>query len=369
MTCTACPLHEKAGVQFLNGEGPSPCDVLLVSDYPSPTDVREETIMSDEPGSLLRAAIKECGDLSFRITYVVRCPLHGDKPGLKEKQTCVAEHLLPEIEASKPSLIVAMGATALHALTGERGVLSLAGKTLTSPHTTIPVLAIAHPSYVVREDSYMQRWLRHVWAIPAMVRKGNLGNYRLLTERSEVRKALNEWATSDAAFDYETTGLNPRAGKVISVAVTGACHEAVVFDPNKFAFEWKSFLRAKGRRIVHNLSFEFAWTAVHFGIELKDVWDTKIFAMLQDENHPTGLKPLALELTDIGNYAHGVSEEIGNEAWAKKTIEEVWRYNAADADATFRIYRIQRDLLSDAGTRQVGGANAVHGDACASAVV
>lgn len=348
MTCTLCPLHENAETVFLTGEGPSPCDVLFVSDHPSAEDDADGTVLSGDEGSLLRAAVRDWTDIAVHYTHVVRCHPGHAKPSVVERKTCTAAHLAPEIERLSPRLVVAMGATAFHTLTGQTGVLKHAGKTFTSEWTTVPVLALAHPSYVIRDDGYMQRWLQHVWSIPAMIRAGNTGDYRLLTDRVDVRRTLAAWALKECAFDYETTGLNPRAGKVISVAVSPEAGQAVAFDPNKCAMEWKSFLRAKGRRIVHNLSFEYGWTLVHFGMHLSDVWDTKLFAMLQDENAASNLKSLALEMTDIGNYAHGIAEEIGGDAWAKKTLEEVWRYNAADADATRRIYGRQIDLLSNA---------------------
>lgn len=145
------------------------------------------------------------------------------------------------------------------------------------------------------------------------------------------------------SFDYETRGLSPWRGIPISVALSRNPGEAVCFDPMRVKLHWRKWLTSEAPKIAHNLYFETIWSMVHFGVEPKNAHDTKLFAQLQDENAETHLKTIALHTTDLGNYAHGVG--VGREDWASKTAADVWKYNCADADATLRVYRQQRDLF------------------------
>ena len=86
------------------------------------------------------------------ITNIVKCrPPNNRIPTPTEAHTC-HPYLLKQIEIIKPKLIVTLGATAYHYLTGEETSISKIRGTLhrQNGYTLIPTY---HPSYLLRNPS------------------------------------------------------------------------------------------------------------------------------------------------------------------------------------------------------------------------
>ena len=345
MTCTACPLHLSARTVCLRDKAPSRADVLIVLDNPSEEDDRLATALQGPAAEILRGVVAGWSRLTWTVTYLVKCRTPGGRPAsVKERRTCATEWLTKDIEAVAPQLIIAMGEAAVHTLTGETGIIKRAGKTAVSTLTNVPVMVCPSPAYVLRNPGYTNAFTAVLWRVPSLLRPIGRVDYGILKGTAEVQRYLKS-SSGPWAFDYETTDLSPFRGKVISVAVSGRPGEARCFDPNTVPIVWRTWLRSPVEKIVHNLYFESIWSRRHFGTEPVNTWDTQLFAKLQDENASSHLKDLALELTDLGNYAHGVDAAGFGEQG--KSLEDVWRYNCGDADATRRIHGIQKGLLAD----------------------
>jgi len=345
MTCTACPLHLSARTVCLHAKAPSRADVLVVLDNPSEEEDRQATALLGPSADILTTALAGWSKITWAVTHLVKCRTPGGRPAsVKERQTCADEHLAKDIETVAPQLIIAMGDAAFHTLAGRTGIIKWAGKTFVSPRTEVPVMACPSPGYVLRNPGYMNAFTGVLWRVPSLLAPRKKTSYTVLRGTAEVQRYLKR-SSGPWAFDYETTDLSPFRGKVISVAVSDREGEAAIFDPNTVAPVWRSWLRSPPRKVVHNLYFESIWSQVHFGVEPLNVWDTQLFAKLQDENATSHLKDLVLELTDLGNYAHGV--DVAGAGWEGKSLEDLRDYNCGDADGTLRIYRTQQGLLAD----------------------
>lgn len=74
------------------------------------------------------------------------------------------EHLQHTIRAQNPSVLLAVGRTPLWALTGENGIMTLAGQQLACRLAShIPVIVTYHPSYILRGNwGFMPQWVSHM---------------------------------------------------------------------------------------------------------------------------------------------------------------------------------------------------------------
>ena len=169
--CTRCPLHCRA-TQTVFGEGPRHAQTMFVGEQPGDQEDLAGRPFIGPAGKLFDRAVLEAG-LSRRQLYVTNAVKHfkyeprgkrriHQKPNLGEIEHC-RWWLMREIEIVQPKLIVAMGATAVTALTGERGPLAdLRGQAIAMTGGWT-LLATVHPSYLLRipdEGRRQAEWQR-----------------------------------------------------------------------------------------------------------------------------------------------------------------------------------------------------------------
>ena len=125
-SCRACPLWENAS-QTVFGEGPPDAEIMLVGEQPGDREDREGRPFVGPAGVLLDRALAEAGVDRERI-YVTNAVKHfkfeprgkrrlHKRPNASEIKIC-RHWLLDEIEAIRPRLVVALGATAAQGLAG-----------------------------------------------------------------------------------------------------------------------------------------------------------------------------------------------------------------------------------------------------------
>jgi uracil-DNA glycosylase len=157
-SCQACPLW-KGATQTVFGEGPPNANVMFVGEQPGDREDREGRPFVGPAGLLLDKALVEAS-LDRKRIYVTNAVKHfkfeqrgkrrlHKRPNTSEIKIC-RRWLFDEIEAIKPRLIVALGATAAHGLIGRatavqsnRGSVLIAGNGLR-------VFMTVHPSAILR---------------------------------------------------------------------------------------------------------------------------------------------------------------------------------------------------------------------------
>jgi uracil-DNA glycosylase family protein len=157
-SCQACPLWKDA-TQTVFGEGPPSSDVMFVGEQPGDREDREGRPFVGPAGILLDKALVEAG-LDRKRIYVTNAVKHfkfeqrgkrrlHKRPNTSEIKIC-RRWLFDEIEAVSPRLIVALGATAAHGLTGRAtAVQSNRGSVLTVDKG-LRVFMTIHPSALLR---------------------------------------------------------------------------------------------------------------------------------------------------------------------------------------------------------------------------
>jgi uracil-DNA glycosylase family protein len=156
--CRNCPLWENA-TQTVFGEGNPRARILLVGEQPGDSEDREGHPFVGPAGRILDEGLAAAGIDRSRV-YVTNAVKHfkweprGKRrmhktPAQREVEACY-QWLESEIQAVKPVLVVALGATAAKALLGPRfRITQDRGKI--QPREGLPdVIATFHPSYLLR---------------------------------------------------------------------------------------------------------------------------------------------------------------------------------------------------------------------------
>ena len=158
--CTRCALHE-AATQVVFGEGPADADLMFVGEQPGDQEDLAGRPFVGPAGRLFDAVAERAGVDRSRA-YVTNAVKHfkfvprgrrriHQKPGAGEVSAC-RWWLERERALVQPRLIVAMGATAAHALTGDgKGLLRRRGSVEAARGGAgEPVLITVHPSFLLR---------------------------------------------------------------------------------------------------------------------------------------------------------------------------------------------------------------------------
>jgi uracil-DNA glycosylase family protein len=158
--CTACPLYAPA-TQTVFGEGPADADAVLVGEAPGDREDLDGHPFVGPAGLLLRRVMEEVG-LPLERSYLTNAVKHfkftergkrriHQKPAREEVVAC-HPWLDAELRALQPKVVVALGATAAHALVGRSVVIGKMRGALQSWSGPGQLLITVHPSAVLRSE-------------------------------------------------------------------------------------------------------------------------------------------------------------------------------------------------------------------------
>lgn len=308
------------------------------------------------------------------ISNVVRCvPTDWSTsqlrpPGQDEVDACRI-HTERELSQCHPKVIVALGAVAAKALTGNKRSIS---KIRGIPHmveivgesrTIVPTF---HPAHALRSGgvsgavaSQIEGDIRRALALIHPVAGGT---YRIV-DSDNFGKFLREANSWDAfAFDIETDGLDPFRSQILGVSFSGKAgegwyypllvwnegigelvpYEGVSID----AYALQAILSNDARKTAHNGKFDVLRLKTLLGIEVRNwTFDSMLAAHLLDENRRNySLEDLSGRYPDLVGYKTKVKQMFGTgdkrEAagkFARLSLAEIGEYSGKDSDATFRL--------------------------------
>ncbi|MCE0498974.1 MAG: hypothetical protein LV481_13620, partial [Methylacidiphilales bacterium] len=167
-TCVKCPHLAARRHSVVFGVGDPDAKLMFVGEGPGEDEDLKGEPFVGRAGQLLTKMIAAMG-LAREQVYignVLKCrpdmppgASGNRKPTREEMATCVP-YLRAQIDVIKPSVIVALGATAVEGLIGPVGTIgSLRGKFL--EYRGVPLMPTYHPSYLLRNQSNAEK--RKVW--------------------------------------------------------------------------------------------------------------------------------------------------------------------------------------------------------------
>lgn len=364
--CRECKLYETAQSVCLIGQGPFPCDVMIVGEAPG---YREDDIgkpFSGKAGQLLDEMLEEAGinrDKVF-ITNAVHCrPPDNRTPSRREIKAC-SRYLKAEVDLVKPKYVLVLGSVAMQATLGKSGVTQARGQSFEKDGRIYFVTI--HPAALFRQPQLIPYVKADISRFAKLIR-GRLNSeelkWVLVNSSSKLKLCLRSLEKADVvSYDLETEGLNPRdpdkgiyciglaqEGKqwVIPFSYPGSPFS----NPNIQDKIIRALSRVlKGKKLVaHNGKFDNKWLRAKFNWAPGQTFDTMLAAYLLDENAPHGLKPLAKMYFDSPDYE--IPQPVDPE---EVSLEKLAKYCAYDVFYTLKLYHLfRKELLKDASLARV----------------
>lgn len=163
--CRRCPLWERA-TQGVAGRGPREAAILVVGEQPGDEEDRRGEPFVGPAGRLLRRAFEGAGLDADRV-FLTNAVKHfnwtpqGSRrihktPAQREIAACL-DWLEAEIAAVRPAVIVALGATAIHAVLARRVPVRDAREASLHHASGAHVVATYHPSALLRAPDERRR--------------------------------------------------------------------------------------------------------------------------------------------------------------------------------------------------------------------
>ncbi len=168
--CQLCDLS-KTRTKTVFGEGPQNAELMFVGEGPG---AREDTTgrpFVGRAGELLTKMIENVLERPRSDVYIcniVKCrPPNNRVPTPEEAHTCLP-YLHKQIAIVRPRIIVTLGATAYHYLTGDKtGITKIRGQVIDmGDYRLIPTY---HPSYLLRNPSAKKEAYQDLLKIKAML--------------------------------------------------------------------------------------------------------------------------------------------------------------------------------------------------------
>jgi uracil-DNA glycosylase family protein len=156
--CTDCPLYANA-TQTVFGEGNARARIMLVGEQPGDVEDRKGHPFVGPAGRILDEGLRDAG-IDRKLTYVTNAVKHfkweprGKRrmhktPAQREIEACY-QWLEGEMEAIRPALVVALGATAAKVLLGPRFRITQSRGQVQRREGLPDVVATYHPSFLLR---------------------------------------------------------------------------------------------------------------------------------------------------------------------------------------------------------------------------
>lgn len=168
--CRRCELWKHA-TQAVGGEGPRSAAVMLVGEQPGDEEDLRGRPFVGPAGRVLDGAVTAAGMLRKNL-FVTNAVKHfkweprgkrrlHKRPGAGEIKACHV-WLEQELAAIKPRVVIALGATALKALTrSSRSIDAARGQAL-SLQGGVPLVATYHPSAILRAEGARAQELKAI---------------------------------------------------------------------------------------------------------------------------------------------------------------------------------------------------------------
>jgi len=168
VACQRCPHLVKARTQVVFGVGDVNASLMFVGEAPGADEDAQGEPFVGAAGQLLTRIIQTMG-LSRDTVYIaniLKCrpdtpgQSSGNRPPTEEEMETCIPYLLEQIEIIRPSVLVALGATAVKGLLHcKTGITRLRGQW--QEFRGIPTMPTYHPAYLLRNQALSEK--RKVW--------------------------------------------------------------------------------------------------------------------------------------------------------------------------------------------------------------
>jgi uracil-DNA glycosylase family 4 len=319
---------------------------MFVGEAPGHNEDRVGLPFVGDVGAVLNRCLGQAGleRAAVFITNAVRCrPPENRKPRAKEIAAC-KHHLIREIDAIRPTLIITLGNASLKSITGLSGIKKYRGN-VQEMHKSMgehrcPVLPTLHPAYALRYPEHENEIIQD---IVTGLRQLDGGFREIETPYVFFCDGYRPNVGALCSFDIET---NAREMHDPELAVWfGSIDDGtniIMYVGEDEMIEYVTALEkcaVAGTLVGHNSSnYDRTVLLEKYGVPIK-CDDTQLLAHLIDEQQPLKLQDLAVKYLGIAPWKDGFDVAF----WRRgpKSVEE-WvsaiLYNARDTRYTRLLF-------------------------------
>lgn len=390
--CEGCPIEGM--YEPVEAIGPDTAKFLVLTEVPTQAGAKEGRLMGKATMGVFAKSMQSqgFGKEDFRFVPSCFCPYDGNEHTNKEKTAihkhCRA-HLVDEVEASAPEVILPLGALAASQAFGRSTkIMKVKGFATTSPEFRIPIFPLMSPGIVTAYPQNAPVYEADVNSLgrfcdadmdAEVAGAHHRGDYKRIYDLEELIALQPEILS----FDMEMTGLRwyqqgvdvrsyrpeyhkgselfrPRA-QILTMQFTLKSGEAFILvwdhpeDP--IPEEDKPKLRNQLRRLLcnpdtmvvgQNLKIDNVWLWMIEGIRFRIAGDTLMLAVLVDENMPEkNLDVLTkIYVPEMAGYADEFNAKVDKSRMWEVPIEKMLGYGGGDTDAAFRLYHVLEDKVA-----------------------
>lgn len=365
--------------------GPQPASVLIVGEAPGANEERLGVPFTGLSGQELTRMLHDAGIMrqDCRITNVTMQRPPGNDIGefFATRTAATTEHkflagrwcsseiilgldaLRSEVAATNPTVILALGDTALWALTGESGITKWRGSHIDlrpvygGPYPSgVTVIPTYHPAAILRQWSWRYIAVQDIRRA-ASIAKGQpphrpLEDFTIPRTLTDALIAIEELRAFNGpvACDIETRG-----GHIDCIGFATGPSRAICFpffslsypggiwtleEESEIVLRLRDLLQWK-EIIGQNFLYDAQYIARHWGVAVIPLFDTMIAQGVAWPGLPKALDFLSSMYLDWHRYWKDESQEADD-----KLDDSIrWRYNCKDCCTTWALYRPMEDVI------------------------
>lgn len=155
LTCHLCTLA-KSRKNILFGDGNPKADIMFIGDNPGVSEDEMGTLFAGRSGEMLVNMIEKVLLIpkeEVYITTILKCRPPENRVPTLEEVSCCKPYLMQQIGMVKPKIIIALGSTSFHHLTGEYDTSIDQVRGLVLNFGEAKLIPTFHPSFLLRNPS------------------------------------------------------------------------------------------------------------------------------------------------------------------------------------------------------------------------
>jgi uracil-DNA glycosylase family 4 len=366
-------------VILIQGEGNPNARLMVVGEAPGAHEERELRPFTGPSGRVVDECLAQAGMSrgEVYVTNVVKVrPPENKIHRLGELGVSISDflpQLWKEVEEINPNCILALGNTALRALTGHTGIQDYRGSILPNVHSGVPkVVASLHPASLFHDNDGSMRSYRDRVFIQfdfnravqqSLTREYTPPDRNLLIARNSLdlirfwERGVANGKRSKFASDIETFKAIP-----MCISFAFSKYEAIsvplfdVWDKDNpegiplhdLAYMWKfvadAMMDPQYKLIGQNWKFDQGRLDESLALETQmPWWDTMLAFHVIYSELPKGLAFISSILTEEPYY----KDELEEYSPKKDKLQKRLLYNAKDSAVTFEAYEREAQILEE----------------------
>ena len=254
--------------------------------------------------------IKKLYPGKLQFSAAVKCPTVKEADMTPANMVLCRAHLEATIDKVKPKLVYCCGNLSMKMLIRKSGIMDKRGSshefTSSNGHTCV-VVPIYHPYAVIKEPRHgylFETDIKNAYEKYVLGKKSEKNfSYEVLTDIIEVQELANDLKDTHEtlAVDIETTGLDFRRDKIMSIAIASKGKTWVIplehkdsplKEDGRVWYHLRTILNnPNNKKVFHNAKFDLKFL-LNYGISVKNVWDTKVMHHFINETAPKSLMDL-----------------------------------------------------------------------------